>query len=260
MADEEKKENEEGEEGEESSDSPGKKKGILLGGGVVGLVVVAWAASLMAVPAEPEERAFSGPFVAPLSEEKIQVNLAGEGGRRYLVMSLSAVYDAYDETYFATRVIDPLYLPLLQDALIDIGSQKAREEVTSQADRDVFKQEIRTAVDPILFPIHLGDSLTPYDPDTLSGLAPGESVYTSTLRGPQAEHSITVDNVAKSLQLDGGDEIRYAGIETDLELISPTGKVVFVDVTGLEEGFQGEVPVGVLGRVRRVIFSELLVQ
>ena len=53
----------------------------------------------------PELRAFErtyraeGPFVAALTEGQMQVNLAAEGSRRYMVLSLSAVYDAYDEAW-----------------------------------------------------------------------------------------------------------------------------------------------------------------
>ncbi len=261
MADEEKNENEEAEGAAEGEEEPTKsKKPLILGGGVFALVAVAWIASMMAVPAVVKVPSYSGPFVAPLTDQQIQVNLKGEGARRFLVMSLNAVYDAYEEPYVAGRMTDALYMPLFMDAVIDIGSRKDREQVTSQADRDIFKQELRTAVDPILFPVHIGTAMTPYEKDDLSGLGPGESIYDATLRGPHHEHVVHIDALEKTIQLDEGDVVTYEGTESNLELIGSMGKVVFVDVTDIDPEFVGDVNVGVQGRIRRLTFSELLVQ
>lgn len=261
MADnEEQEDGAEVEEGEQPEAKPGKKKAIVLGGGVLALVVVAYAASLMAVPAKEEEKTFAGPFVAALSDKDIQVNLMGESGKRFLVMSLNAVFDAYDELYIADRLADPLYMPLVADALIDIGSQKKREEIASQADRDVFKEEIREVIDPILFPIHCGDSPSPYTADSASGVAPGESTYESTLRGPLFEHELHVSSPERTVRLDGGEPVTFLGDEANLKVTNERGAYAFIDVRNLVEGFEGPVPIGVHGRVRRITFSQLLVQ
>jgi len=261
MADkEEQKDGAEVEADEQSEPKPGKKKAVVLGGGVLGLVVVAYVASLMAVPAKEEEKVFAGPFVAALSEKKIQVNLMGESGKRFLVMSLNAVFDAYDELYIAERLADSLYMPLVTDALIDIGSQKQREEIVSLADKDVFKEELREAIDPILFPVHCGDSPSPYTADSLSGVAPGESTYESTLRGPLFEHELHVSSPERTVRLDGGEPVTFLGDEGNLKVTNERGAYVFIDVRNLIEDFEGSIPIGVHGRVRRVTFSEFLVQ
>lgn len=237
-----------------------RRKGLLLGGGVLGLVASAWILAMVAIPAPMEQRGFAGPFAAPIADQKIQVNLMGEGSKRFLIMSINALYDAYDEAYVAERKADPLYLPLLQDALIEIASRKSREQVTSTVEREVLKQEIEAAVDPILFPLHLGDARTPYAADRESGLRLGQSLYESTLRGPLGSHRIAVSSSQRSLTLDDGPAVEFQGTEHDLRLESASGEAVYVDLTALEEGFEGAVPLGVQGRVREVVFSEFLVQ
>lgn len=258
MADEEEKP--EGAEEENGEEKSGNKKPLVLGGGVLALVAVAYIASLMAVPGAPKEQSFSGPFVAALSERKIQVNLLGESGKRFLVMSLNAVFEAYEEAYIAERLADPLYMPLVSDALIDIGSQKERQEISSLADRDAFKEEIRIALDPILFPVHCGDAVTPYATDTASGVAPGDSTYEGTLRGPLFEHVLHVSVPDRTIQLDNGEPVTFVGGESNLQVRNEMGRHVFLDVRNIKEGFEGEVSIGVRGRIRQIKFSELLVQ
>ena len=76
MADEEEAKEETTEDGAE--EAPKKsKKGIFLGGGVLGLVATAYIMSMMAVPSEPEPVPFNGPFVIGLSQAApdLRVNL-----------------------------------------------------------------------------------------------------------------------------------------------------------------------------------------
>ena len=245
MAEEEKNESEEPEEGQEEASekepmSPAKKRSIFLGGGILGLVVVAYFVAMMAVPAEPEETPLLGPFVAPLSEGRIQVNLSGEGNKRFLVMELQAIFEAYEETYMAERLADPLYGALLGDALIDVSSKKTRDEVTDPTRRSAFKEEIRFSVEPILFPVHVGDAKTPYDLDTESGVAMGDSRYSATLRGLLFDHRIELNAVETWVRLDEGEPVVYQGDETDLLLRNEQGEVVFLDVSNVTEGWIGD--------------------
>ncbi len=262
MAEEEKDEAEEkGAEGEEEKSASGKKKGIMLGGGLMGLIGVAYMVAMMAVPSGPPEAIpLAGPFVAALSEDKVQVNLAGEGNKRFLIMDINAIFRAYEEDYITNRVLDPLFSALLQDALIDVASKKSRDQVNNTADRDVFKEEIRIAVDPVLFPIHIGDAAMPYDMDSESGVKTGDSLYSSTLRGLLYEHHITLDTVERLIQLDDGEQVTYRGNETNLAIRNELGETVFLNLTEVVETYQGEIPVGVRGRIQRVAFDSFMVQ
>jgi len=259
MAD--KKENPEGEEPEgDAPTAKGKKKGIVLGGGIVGLIAAAYVVSLVAVPSRIEERAFGGPFVVELSAEPIQVNLAGDNGKRFLVMTLQAEYDAYEETYAANRVTDLLYQARLKDALIGVARQKTKADLDDTVGEEVFKAEVRDAVDPLLFPIHVGNPDSSTSGDEKSGLGPGDSAGRSTMRGGFHRHKLTIDGPRGTIQLDDGPVVEFRGDETNLELLDGQGRVLHVDVSNLEEGFSGEVPVGTFGRVRNVYFGKFLVQ
>jgi len=54
--------------------------------------------------------------------------------------------------------------------------------------------------------------------------------------------------------------VGFDGDETDLEVPTADETVLFLDVTGVEEDFLGEVQVGVMGRVRRILWNEVLIQ
>ena len=120
--------------------------------------------------------------------------------------------------------------------------------------------EVRGALEPILFPVCIGDSTTPQARDTKSGLRVGESVMESSLRALLHERALTVDAGRKTIRLDGGPETAFRGDERDLRVTGTTGEFVFVDVTGLDPDFSGEVPVGVQGRLRRLYRDQVLVQ
>ena len=84
------------------SGNPGSrrsKKGIFLGGGVLGLIAAAYGVSLVALPNKPHDMPFKGPWVTSLTAGEVQVNLKGESSKRYMVVSLRAEYDAYDDEY-----------------------------------------------------------------------------------------------------------------------------------------------------------------
>src|SRR5262245_38747809 len=96
----EKNATEKDEKGAAAETPPRKKTPNYIGSGAVVLLTVAYVLATMAVPkAAPAIPHLEGPFVAKISKTDIQVNLAGESSKRYLVMSLNAEYMAYEESY-----------------------------------------------------------------------------------------------------------------------------------------------------------------
>ena len=240
--------------------APRKRKGVLLGGGILGLAATAYALSLAAVPRHAERHVLRGPFAAELSQDQYRVNLAQDSGRHYLALSLKAEVDAYDEGYTGLRVADALYQARLTDAVIRVASQKSKKQLDKEAGREVFREELRVAVEPILFPLHLGDPHAFTSADEESGLALGTSAGKSDVRGLFYDHRIAVDAPRKTVTLDGGAPVSYRGDETDLKIMDAQGKTVFLDVTGVHADFVGDVRVGVMGRVRSIYFSTFLTQ
>jgi flagellar basal body-associated protein FliL len=248
-------------EGESKEPAPKKKrKGLFLGGGILGLAATAYALALVAVPKHAEDHALTGPFAADLSQDQYRVNLAQDGGRHYLAISLKAEVDAYEETYTGLRVADPLYQARLTDAVIRIASEKSKKELDKEAGREVFRDELRKAIEPILFPLHLGDPHAFGGQDEESGLAFGISASESTLRGLFFDHVVAVDAPHKTLRLDGGEATAFQGNEPDIELHDAQGATLYLDVTRLHPDFVGEVHVGVMGKVRSIYFSTFLTQ
>jgi flagellar basal body-associated protein FliL len=216
-----------------------------------------------------------GPFVAKLSSSEIQVNLAGEGSKRYLVMALNVEYLVYDEHYVAGRLVlpaatgghggaapaeDPIYTARIKDALLKIAASKTRDEVTNPALADAFMEEIRRAIDPILFPVHVGDSTSPSKPDTQSGVRVGESGLKSTLRGLLHEHALHFDGPASTVALDDGAAVAFKSTDRDLQLTNKAGDTVHVDLTLGNAKYKGDVPIGRPGRVTQVYRESFLVQ
>ncbi|MFN0244965.1 MAG: hypothetical protein ACKVWV_18940 [Planctomycetota bacterium] len=253
--------------------APNKKKTpLLIGGGVIASLALGYIVSLMAVPKkEAHKPHLEGPFVAKLSKSDIQVNLAGESSKRYLVMSLNAEYSAYSEAYVTGRLggsdghggevkEDPVYIAMLKDALLKLAATKTRDEVTNPALIDGFLEEIELVVDPILFPVHVGDSHAPSTPDSKSGLRVGESNMESTMRGFLHEHEIKVSGKKKTIALDDGAPVEFEGTELDLKVSSKSGQCVYLDTTGFVEEFSGTVAIGVPGKVRRIYRDSFLVQ
>lgn len=245
-----------------------------IGGSTVVVVALGALASTMAIPkrvSRPDTLA--GPFVAKLSKHEIEVNLAGEGGKRYLSMALNAEFHAYDEAYVSERLggtatkdaradrpPDPLYVAMLQDALLALAATRTRDEVTDPVHIEAFLEDVRRAVDPILFPVCVGDSRSPGTPDPRSGLRVGESNARATMRGLLGEHRVHVDARRKTLRLDDGPTVAFQGDERDLALDDERRGRVWIDVTTLDPDFQGAVPCGVAGKVLRIYRERFLVQ
>ncbi len=232
-----------------------KKQKLFIAGGVVGVLALAFVAALMAVPKEVVKPELLGPFVAPLSPNKLQVNL--NDGRSYLVLNLNVKFEAYAADYVTTRTTDPVCNAEVRDQLVAISSAKSRQEVSDKVLKPVYLEEIRHAVEPLLFPVHIGEGLAPGDADPASGIKPG--VSTPTFRGLFEDHRLKVDAVQKTLALDDGEPINFEGKERDLAVASAAG-TVYVDLSGLKEEFVGEVKVGVKGYVKRVLWEDVLIQ
>jgi len=247
-----------------SAPSSAKKKGVFMGGGLVGLVALAWALSLVAVPGKGEHEEahrLGGPFVADISPSAgFQVNLAGDGGKHYLSLNVKVEVDSFEEAYATARASEPLYQAKLTDAVLRTASQKTKSELDNTVGREVFRDELRVALDPVLFPVHVGNEHDAEDAHEESGLRPGRSAARSTQRGLFYEHHLELDAERKRIALDDGAEIGFSGDETDLFVADARGKGVYVDVTALHPDFHGRVSCGAFGRVRNVYFNTFLTQ
>ncbi len=236
------------------------KKGLLLGGGLVALVATGYALSLVAAPKLPVDMSFEGPFVVDLCADELQVNLARNGGRSFLVMTLKAEVYSYSQAYPAARLTDPLYVAKLKDVLIGISTQKSKEEIETPIGKEIFKEELRESVDSVLFPVHVGSEKSPYESHVKSGLRPGESCRRSTYREGFMSGVLEVDALRKTIALDGGAPIAFHGDETDLQVSDAGGRFVYVDVTELHADFKGRVHVGTFGRVKGILFNSIIFQ
>jgi flagellar basal body-associated protein FliL len=242
-----------------------KKRGLLLGGGALGLIALAGALALVAVPSRgshgPKAHALAGPLLVDVSPSAgFQVNLAGDGGKHYLSLKANVEVEAFEEGYASARATHPLHQAKVTDAVLRTAALKTKGELDSPVGREVFRDELREALDPVLFPVHVGDPKAPEAPHAPSGLRPGRSLARATLRGLFHEHALVVDAAAKSVRLDDGTEVRFQGDENDLFVADARGRGVYVDVVGLRADFRGSVPVGTFGRVRNVYFTTFLTQ
>ena len=265
MATGEKKTTEDAPSASENAPAPTKgKKGLFLGSGIASLIALAWVLSLVAVPKSGkshETHAIAGPYVADISPSSgFQVNLAGDGGKHYLSMSVKVEVDAFEEAYATAHASEPLYQAKLTDAVLRSASQKTKSELDNTVGREVFREELRVALDPVLFPVHIGNERSAELRDPESGLRPGRSVDRSTLRGLFYEHELELDVSRKTIHLDDGAVVTFQGDETDLFVADARGKGLYLDVSGLEHEFHGPVHVGTFGRVRNVYFGSFLTQ
>lgn len=263
MAEEEKQDGPEAEAAENAEgEAPKKKKtGLLIGGGAVAVLALAFAASIMAVPSKPEVKRLKGPLTSPLTEGPISVNLRDNQSKRYLKFKLHCEYYAFSKEYFASRLADPLYFPRLTDSVVRVSASRSVEEVTGKVNQPQFLQELVEVIDTDLFPVHIGKTTIPSDMHEESGLKTGFSASDATFRGYFYEHVLIVDATKKTIQLDAdGPVVSFEGTETDLEVESVNGKTVYVDVTELDEGFVGEVQVGVFGTLHNLLVEEWILQ
>ena len=260
MAEEEAQAEEPKDEGEQSPEQKPKKKGLMMAGGVVAVVALAFIASLMAVPSSPKARRLQGPMTGPLTEEKISVNLSDNDSKRYLQFKLHCEYYAYTSEYYGKRLMDPIYMPRLLDALQRIASSLSVEDVTGKVNQPLVIQEMVAGLDPVIFPVHIGKTEKATGQHEDSGLRPGYSMVDSKFRGYLDEHVLHVDGTKRTLQIDDGPVTDFEGNETDLEVFTNTGVSVFIDVSDYKEDFVGEVPIGVQGHLQNLLIENWILQ
>lgn len=239
------------------------KKLALLGGSALLVVTSAFAVSLVAVPkaSHGEQHLLLGPFVVDISPRTgFQVNLAGRGGRHYLALSIKAEVDAFDQAYAQALAETPLYQARVTDTVLDLASRKAKDDLEDEGGKEILREELRVALDPVLFAVHVGHPQHVDQRHAESGLRPGLSNRLATMRGMFYEHELSVDESARTVQLDDGPSVTFEGGESDLLVQDTAGRSVYLDLSGLEPGFQGKVHVGVMGRVRSINFSQFLMQ
>jgi hypothetical protein len=237
---------------------PGKNKVLVLGGGGAAVLALAYLAALMALPSKDEGSRLQGPFVAPLTETKVQVNLSGS--KSFLVVNFNLIYEAFEQSYYIKRSLDPVYTAELTDVLVAIASAKTREEVSDRVNKPIILEEIRQAVDPLLFPVHIGEGEDPNAPDEVSGLAPGLSSHLATYRPVFGEQVLHVDAVARTLRLGEGTAVTWSEGDDDVRVENELGQTLFVDTSRAVPDFKGDVPIGVRGRIRRLLWNEVLIQ
>ena len=257
-------ENEKPEEGAEAEAEPKKsKKGIFMGGGMAMLVGIAYFGATMGAPEVEPIPQYQGPSVLPLMEDTMQVNLATPEGNVYMMMKLNAEFDSYDPAYFDVRNAEDEgahFKMLVRDRLDTMGASKTKAMVQSPESKAAFLLEIRDGLDPILFPVHIGDTTNPYNPDSLSGIKVGDSILQANLRGRSEDHVLYIDAPAKTLRLDEGESTGFNGNEIDLMVVNENEKFIYVNITELSPEFVGELKVGVKGRIRRILKETFLVQ
>ncbi len=240
-------------------EAPKPKKKLFLGGGALALIAFAWIAAGMAAPKKEEYKLFKGPFVTPISAAEQTVNINDKNHKRFLLLKLIAVYEAFEEAYVTARVVDPIYDARVTDAVLSIGA-RYDETVMNEDIGQMFLEELEQALDPILFPVQVGKSMTPNDPDPASGIRLGLSVDRATLRGSLYDHSLTIDATEKRMRLDDGPPIAFEGTERDLRIENERGRCVYLDVTDLKESFSGQIRIGVHGRVKSLLKEKFNIQ
>ena len=249
-------------EGDGAEPAPKSRKGLALGGGIAAAIGLAYLTFLMAVPSVEKERVLSGPFVADLTEpgDDISVNLSGHEGRDFLGIGVRAEYAAYEEKYVLARTLDPLYKAMLDHQARLLLSDKTKAEISGKTGKEILTQELRAAIDPILFPVHVGKTASPSMTDPESGLRAGLSTESATWRGLFHEHVLHVDAPDRTLALDAGAKVTFRAGDDDVRMVDPEGDVFYVDTSGLDEEFVGDVNVGVMGKIRKIYFSSFISQ
>jgi flagellar basal body-associated protein FliL len=244
--------------------APRTKQTAILGGGAVGLLALAFALALVALPKKhqvEEQHEIEGPFVADISPQSgFQVNLAGKGGKHYLATSIRAEVDAFEEAYAAELTADALHQARMTDAVLKVVSRKTKEDMDDPAGKDLLREELRVTLEPVLFPVHVGNEADASARHGESGLRPGSSIARATMRGLYYEHELELDAGEHTVRLDDGPLVAFGGEETDLLVEDGQGRTIYLDVSGVQPGFRGTLHVGVMGRVRNIYFSSFLTQ
>jgi flagellar basal body-associated protein FliL len=240
---------------EGSSEEAGAKrpKKLMLAGGVASVMASAGIAAMLAIPSRTTTLNYAGPFSHILFEEQFTCNIEEDGHTRFLQMKPVAKVMAYDSDYMEIRTEDELYAPEVENAVFSVASTKTLEEIYGDINKSTFSEELRDALDPVLFPVHIGDSRLPWDIDSGSGLRPGLSSDKNSFRGRFHEHALHVNAVGRELWIDDGPKTPFDEGGLDVRIVSSEGDVIFVDTSGLEEGFVGKVKLGVKGQIKSIL-------
>lgn len=247
----------------EDDDATPKSRGPMkLLGGVVGLIGAGTMLAMMAMPGTTKTPTFQGPGVHVFFPEgEIVGNPLDDNFSRYAKFAPSCQFFAYDLAYPETRRKDPMYERRLRDQFQSAISQSYAKDIVNGAGKDAFAAELEEIAEPILFPVHLGETVHPYDLHGPSGLRLGDrQEREGTFRGAFHEHSLTVDIDARTLQLGDGPAVEFQERDRDVIVEAGDGTKIYVDTTDVVSGFVGEVPVGVMGRIRSVVTGEIMVQ
>jgi hypothetical protein len=250
------------EEPREGEKRPKKDRGPLkLLGGVVGVVGLGAVLALVALPGKPDAKPrFHGPFHHQVFAEQFTTNVQDNSLKRFLKTNPQVEYFAYDESYLATRTADVLYEPWLEADFGALVAGKLLEDIFEGVHREQFAAEIAQTLTPVLFPVHIGDTKAPLAMEPKSGLRHGNSYRQATFRGKFHEHVLKVDGPARTVQINDGPLVTFVGNEEDLQVLSAAGESIYLDVTEFDEDFQGELELGVHGRIRQVFITQHLAQ
>ena len=255
------KEKDEQEEDEQSQTADAaRKKKVLFGGGALSIVAAGTIAAMMGIPSSGARPHFAGPFTTALFSEEFHCNIDVGGRTRFLQMKPEVFYYAYEQEYLRSRTTDVLYTPAMTDEVFRISTAKTLDQIYGEVGELSFMEELRDGIDPILFPVHIGDTKLPWDLDDDSGLRPGLTSDRNTFRGRFYDHLLVVDATAGTMKLDDGPEAQFQAGDMDVQVLSANGEVLYVDTSSLEADFVGEVPVGVKGQIIRILPVDLLVQ
>lgn len=262
MADNDEEPNEDGAEGTEGEEQKKSKGPLKLLGGIVGLIAAGTILAVMAKPSVEVLPKFDGPAMHTFFPDgEIVGNTRDDNYSRYLKFSPSCSYFAYDLAYPESRRTDQHYETLLRETMQFLVSQYLMDDVMSASARESFSAALEEITEPILFPVHVGDTTTPYEMDPESGLRIGDSQERSgTFRGGFYEHTLHVNQPERTIQLDEGPELKFGGNEYDLLVEAGDGTKLYLNVSDLVEGFEGEVHVGVKGRIRRMFTGDIIAQ
>ena len=261
--DNEEQEPEEGEgEGEGELEQETPKGSLKVMGGVIGLVVAGVMLAIIAKPSKAVNRSFLGPAKHSFFPERGIVGNPFDGNFTRLVkFTPSCDFFAYDLAYPDSRRLDEHYETLLAETMQLTISKFRMDEIMAGATREMFSAALEEIADPILFPVHIGMTASPYDTDGASGLRIGDSQERQgTFRGSFYDHVLRVSRPRKTIQLDANPKVSFQGDEQDLLVATDDGSKLFVDVSHLSMGFAGEVNVGVMGRIRRVLTGDIIAQ
>ena len=251
----------EGQDGEAAA--PSSRGPLKLLGAVIGLISTGLVLAVMATPKSRAPERFRGPdvhaFFGPDGE--LVANTRDDNFSRYVKFRPSCSFLAYDLEYPDRRREDPQYEAVIEERMQTLISGLVIDEIMAGTNREVFAAKLEEVAEPVLFPVHVGETELPFEEDPASGLRVGESQDRhGTFRGHFHRHVLKVDAPAGTVQLDEGPVAHFDGDEYDLLVEDPTGKTIYLDVTTVREDFVGEVQVGVMGRIRELFTGDILVQ